>query len=95
MSPAEESTQTGSTEEKAAGCCEEQLRDWYESTEKYAREEPVKAVGWTFLIGLIIAMLPLGKILGGIVRLFGSLVRPALLVLGAMKVFEEIDKRRS
>jgi hypothetical protein len=40
-------------------------------------------------------LLPIGSLVGGILRLALTLVRPALLVLGAIKLYEEIDRRQN
>jgi hypothetical protein len=81
--------------ESAAPCCDWKKRvdDLAASATKLAREEPGKALGFAFLTGLICTVLPVGRLLGGIIRLAFALVPPALLVLGGMKAWEEIEKR--
>src|SRR5439155_26168227 len=59
--------------------------------EQYAREEPARAVGVAFVVGLILTLMPIGAIIAGLFRLAFALVRPALIVLGATKVYEEIQ----
>ena len=83
--------------EKPAECCagiQDQIREWTACAEKTVREEPVKAAGYALAAGLVFAVFPLGRIVGALVRLALALVRPALLVLGCVKLFEEIDRRR-
>lgn len=58
------------------------------------RHQPAKAVGTAFITGLILSVFPVGKILSAFVGLALSLVRPALLVFGAFKVWEEVERRR-
>ena len=58
-----------------------------------AREEPAKAVGLAFATGLIFTIFPVGRVLGGLVRLAFALVPPGLLMLGGIKLWEEIEKR--
>ena len=70
------------------------MREWTACAEKTIREEPVKAAGYAFAAGLIVAVFPVGRIVAALVRLALALVRPALLVLGFVKVFDEIDRRR-
>jgi len=67
--------------------------DLTQRTEQYAREEPGKAVGLAFLAGLVLTVLPVGSIIAGVLRVSFTLLRPALLVLGVMKAYEEIQKR--
>ncbi len=64
-------------------------------TEEYTREEPMKAVGIAFVAGLFITLLPIGSIIAGLLRLVLALVRPALLILGAVKLYEEIERRQN
>ena len=60
------------------------------SVENYTRKEPTKAVSAAFGAGLILTLLPVG----GIVRLLFIALRPLLLVLGFIKLYEEIESRR-
>ena len=60
------------------------------SVENYTRTEPTKAVSAAFGAGLILTLLPVG----GIVRLLFIALRPLLLVLGFIKLYEEIESRR-
>ena len=83
--------------EKPDECCtgiQDQIRDWTACAEKAIREEPVKAAGYAFAAGLVFAVFPVGRIAGTLVRLALALVRPALLLFGFVKLFEEIDRRR-
>jgi hypothetical protein len=64
-------------------------------TEQYAREEPLKAVGAAFAAGLFLTILPVGGILVALLRLALMLLRPALLILGAVKLYEEVDRRQN
>ena len=77
-------------------CCagiQDRIRDWSACAEKTAREQPMKAAGYAFAAGLIVAVFPIGRICASLVRLAIALIRPALLVLGFVKLFEEIDRR--
>ena len=78
-------------------CCagiQDQFREWTACAEKTVREEPMKAAGCAFAAGLVVAVLPVGRIVAALVRLLLALVRPALLIFGFVKLFEEIDRRR-
>jgi hypothetical protein len=88
------STKKAASKEVKAGCCEGQLHAWVEAAEKAAHREPVKCAFIAFISGLLITLLPVGQIVGGLTRLGLALVRPALIVLGAMKLIEEIEQRR-
>ena len=81
-------------EKQPPSCCEDQVQELVACAEKWARKEPLKTSLAAFAIGLLFTIVPIGQIVGGITRLLFTLVRPALIVFGAMKVFEEIEKRR-
>lgn len=65
------------------------------ATEKYAREEPVRAVSAAFGSGLILTLLPVGSIVSGILRLALALVRPFLIILGVVKLYERLGEPTS
>ena len=69
------------------------IEDWRACAERSVREEPVKTAGLAFVAGLFLTILPVGRILAGLVRVAFALVRPALLILGVVKLVEEFDKR--
>jgi hypothetical protein len=64
-------------------------------TEEYVREEPVKSVGIALAAGVFLTVFPIFSICFGVLRLALSLLRPALLVLGGLKLYEEYQKRYS
>ena len=88
MTPDEETKPADSTSSDDA------IGKWVSCAEKCAHREPLKCTAIAFLAGIVLTVLPIGAILGAIVRLFLALLRPALVVLGAMKVLEEVEKRR-
>lgn len=94
MSSAKKSKRPPADPEPSEGCCGTPMSDWYAAGEKCAREEPVKCAGIAFVAGVLLTILPVGQILGGLLRLVFGLFRPALLILGLMKLFEEIEKRQ-
>jgi hypothetical protein len=82
--------------EKPTECCADlsaKFEDWKACAEKSVREEPIKTAGLAFVAGIFLTVLPVGRIVGGLVRLALALVRPALLILGVVKAVEEFDKR--
>ena len=54
----------------------------------YAREEPAKALGTAFGVGFLFALLPIGRVLSALLGLLMQLFRPALLLLGFVKLLE-------
>jgi hypothetical protein len=75
-------------------CCDwrKNVEDFSACTEKFVREDPAKAIGIALFGGVLLTILPVGRILGGLVRLALALARPLLLVLGAVKLYEEYQK---
>ncbi len=60
--------------------------------EDYVRKCPSKAVGIATCAGFALAMLPIGGIIGALIRLLFFLVRPALMIMGVVKVYEVIQQ---
>lgn len=63
-------------------------------TEQFVREDPAKAVGIALFAGVLLTVLPVGRLIGGLIRLALCLARPLLLVLGAVKLYEEFQKKQ-
>ena len=82
--------------QRSADCCDWRTRvdDLSDRTQKFVREEPTKAVGLALLGGVLLTILPVGRVLGALVRLAVALARPLLLVLGAVKFYEEFEKKQ-
>jgi hypothetical protein len=57
-------------------------------TEGYVRTKPTQSLLYAFAAGYILNRLPLGRILGGVVRLLLFALRPAILVYGATKLYK-------
>ncbi|HYR58696.1 MAG TPA: hypothetical protein VEO95_08710 [Chthoniobacteraceae bacterium] len=82
--------------DRPAECCPDlkaKFEDWKACAERSVREDPFKVAGAAFVTGIFLTVLPIGAILGGLVRLALALLRPALLVLGIVKVVEEFSKQ--
>ena len=82
---------------ESESCCDwrKNVEDFENHAQAYVRTEPAKAVGIAFVAGIILTVLPAGRLVGALVRLSFVLVRPLLLALGAVKLYEEIQKRNS
>lgn len=65
-----------------------------EKTASEVRKQPVKSVVWAFFIGILLTVFPIGRLLGGVVSLAFALLRPVLMLLGAVKLCEEFEERR-
>jgi hypothetical protein len=91
-------SRTSPETETAAGCCgdwKKNIEDLGARAQDFARKEPARAVGVAFLAGLMLTVLPVGRLVAVLVRLAFTLIRPVLLILGAVKLCEEIEKRNN
>jgi hypothetical protein len=91
-------SESGPASETNAGCCgdwQQCVNDFTSRAQDFAKKEPAQAVGLAFVAGLILTVLPVGRIFAGLVRVAFAMVRPALLILGAIKVCEEFEKRNN
>jgi hypothetical protein len=69
------------------------LESFCQRTEDYVREEPAKAIGLAMGLGFFISVFPVFRLASGLLRLFFGLLRPVLLCLGGIKLYEELMKR--
>ena len=82
---------------RSTDCCgdwRKSVEDFSDCTQKFIREDPAKAVGVALLAGVLLTIFPVGRVLGALVRLVFALARPFLLVLGALKVYEECCQKK-
>ncbi len=63
--------------------------------EEFVRDEPAKAVGIAFAAGIFLTIFPITRLIAGLLRLCVGLIKPLLIVFGAMKLYEELNKRNS
>jgi hypothetical protein len=70
------------------------FEEFRQRTEDYVRDEPTKAVGIALVAGMALTILPVFRIFGGLLRLAFTLAKPAILIFGAMKLYEEVNKRQ-
>ncbi|MEI6715342.1 MAG: hypothetical protein WCO60_16415 [Verrucomicrobiota bacterium] len=64
-----------------------------ERAEVFTREKPGKALSAAFGLGILMALLPIGSIVGGLIRLTLLLLRPVLVILGLVRLYEEFGHR--
>lgn len=61
-------------------------------TEDYIRREPTKAALTALGAGFILSKLPIGSLIGALLSLLLFSLKPALLISGAIKLYEESQK---
>lgn len=89
-------TNPTSHETSPAGCCDwrKTVEDLTHCTEKFVREDPSKAVGLALFAGVLLTVLPVGRLISALVRLAFALARPLLIVLGTVKLYEEFQTQK-
>jgi hypothetical protein len=60
----------------------------WQKLEETIRQEPTKSVLLAVLTGFILCLLPVGRLISLFVKLLFVLTKPALFVLGVVKLFE-------
>jgi hypothetical protein len=79
---------TGDVAERGLRYTKDQFEQVLEQTEEYVRENPARALLYAILAGFILNRLPIGRILGGLVRLVMLAFKPAILAYGATKLYQ-------
>ena len=62
-------------------------------TGEYVREKPTQSLFYAFAAGYVLNRLPVGFVLGGVLRLLLLALKPALLVWGAAKLYRVAQER--
>ena len=66
----------------------DQFEQVLQQTEDYVRENPTQSLGYALAAGFILNLLPIGRILGGFVRLLLIAFKPAILAYGVTKLYQ-------
>lgn len=88
----EQSAGTEDIAERGLRYTKEQFEQILEQTEEYVRENPTRALAYAAVAALVISRLPVGRILGGLVRLSLLAVKPAVLIYGATKLYQAVQE---
>jgi hypothetical protein len=62
-------------------------------TGEYVREKPTQSLLYAFAAGYILNRLPLGRVLGGFLRVLMFALKPAVLIYGAAKLYQAAQQR--
>ena len=62
-------------------------------TDEYVREKPTQSLLYAFAAGYVLNRLPLGRVLGGFLRLIIMALKPAVLIYGAAKLYQMAQER--
>jgi hypothetical protein len=62
-------------------------------TGEYVREKPTQSLLYAFAAGYVLNRLPLGRLLGAVIRLLIMALKPALLIYGTAKLYQIAQER--
>jgi hypothetical protein len=62
-------------------------------TGEYVREKPTQSLLYAFAAGYVLNHLPLGRVIGGLLRLLLVALRPAIVIYGATKLYQAAQER--
>ena len=79
---------TGDVAERGLRYTKDQFEQIVEQTEEYVRANPTKSIAYAVLAGFILDRLPIGRIFGGLLRVFMIALKPAILAYGATKIYQ-------
>jgi hypothetical protein len=79
---------SGDVAERGLRYTKDQFDQMLEQTEEYVRENPARSIAYAVLAGFVLNRLPIGRILGGVVRLGMIAFKPAILAYGATKLYQ-------
>jgi len=79
---------SGDVAERGLRYTKDQLEQLLEQTEDYVRQNPTRSVAYALLAGFILNRLPIGRILGAMMRLVFIAFKPAILAYGATKLYQ-------
>jgi hypothetical protein len=62
-------------------------------TGDYVREKPTQSLLYAFAAGYVLNHLPVGRIIGGLLRLLLVALKPAIVIYGAAKLYQAAQER--
>ncbi len=83
--PSQGTTETNNNHRSFYGVDLDELRG---RIQRKAQEDPEKAVATAFGIGFVLSLLPLTTLVRLLIRLVMFSIKPALLIFGAMKLYD-------
>lgn len=70
----------------------QKFSDYQSQGEDYVRQNPSQAVLSALAAGFVLRLLPLGAIVGGLVRLALFALRPAIFIYGAVALYKHFQE---
>jgi hypothetical protein len=78
--------------ERGVQWVKEQFEAVVSDTGDYVRQKPAQSLVWAFVAGFLLNRLPVGRIVGGLIRLLMFALKPAILVYGAAKLYQRTQE---
>ena len=63
-------------------------------TKSLIRKNPARALAIAAGAGFVLQSAPVGRLVGGLLRVSFALLQPALMVVGGVKIWEKIQRRQ-
>jgi hypothetical protein len=82
------SESSGDITERGLRYTKDQFEQVLDQTQEYVRENPGRSIAYALIGGFILNRLPIGRILGGLMRLVFVALKPALVAYGATKLYQ-------
>ncbi|HEX4707743.1 MAG TPA: hypothetical protein VH229_08425 [Candidatus Udaeobacter sp.] len=79
--------------ERGVQWVKEQFEAVVSDTGDYVRQKPAQSLVWAFVAGFLLNRLPVGRIVGGLIRLLMFALKPAILVYGAAKLYQRTQEQ--
>ena len=74
--------------ERGVQWVKDRIETMVNETGDYVREKPTQSLLYAFAAGYILNRLPLGRVIGGLLRLLMVALRPAIVIYGAAKLYQ-------
>ncbi len=84
-----EATKTAPNEAKSGP-----RRNLLDETTKLIRKNPARALAIAAGAGFVLQSAPVGRLVGGLLRVSFALLQPALMVAGGIKLWEKFQRRQ-
>ncbi len=70
----------------------QRIEELHSEAEDYVRENPTQSVLSAAAVGFVFHLLPMGAIIGALIRLITFSLRPALFIYGAFMLYKQFQK---
>jgi ElaB/YqjD/DUF883 family membrane-anchored ribosome-binding protein len=79
--------------ERGVQWVKEQFETVVNETGDYVRHRPAQSLVWAFVAGFLLNRLPIGRVVGGLIRLLMFALKPAIFVYGIAKLYQRAQEQ--